>query len=194
MTFAELLRRRLNESADIKRATARDGALLDVLEECAKVMTQCIRDGGTIFFCGNGRSATDAEHLSAEFLGHFYYDRPSISSANLASNMAGMSAIANDYCYEEVFARQIDALGRPGDVLVALSTSGNSPNVIAAVEHANEMGLRTVGLTGRTGGLLASVAEFVFRAPTTDTPRIQECYMTVGHTLCEIVEAQIHPR
>jgi D-sedoheptulose 7-phosphate isomerase len=194
MSLKQLLRQRLTESADVKRAAAGDDELLDVLESCAKVMTQCIRDGGTILFCGNGGSATDAEHLSAEFLGHFYYDRPSISSACLASNTAAMTAIANDYDYRDVFARQVAAVGRAGDVLVGLSTSGNSPNVVAAVERANELGMRTIALTGAEGGRLGLVAELVFRAPTTDTPRIQECYMTVGHTLCEIVEAQIHPR
>lgn len=192
--FKDLLRARLNESAEVKRAAAADDGLLETLESCAKLMTQCIRDGGTIFFCGNGGSATDAEHLSAEFLGHFYYDRPSISSACLASNMAGMSAIGNDYGYEYVFARQIAAVGRPGDVLVGMSTSGNSANVVAALQRANEMGLGTIAFTGATGGRMTSIAHHVFRAPSTDTPRIQECHMTVGHTLCEIVEAEIHPQ
>jgi D-sedoheptulose 7-phosphate isomerase len=190
----ELCRTRLRQSADVKLAAARDEVLLDLLESCVKVMIQCIRDGGTIFFCGNGGSATDAEHLSAEFLGHFAYDRPSISSVCLSSNVAGMSAIANDYSYQDVFSRHLAAVGRPGDVLVTLSTSGNSANVVAAVRQANLMGVRTVALTGSGGGALASVAEFVFRAPTADTPRVQECCMTVGHTLCEIVEAEIHPR
>ncbi len=191
---AQLLGRRLREAADAKRRAAGDPATLTALAEVAEVMVTCLRQGGTVFFCGNGGSSTDAEHLSAELLGHFCYDRPAMASQCLASNTAAMTAIANDYGYEFVFARQLAGLARPGDVLVGLSTSGNSRNVVRAVEQGARMGVTTVAFTGADGGMLAQCADHTFRAPSTDTPRIQECHMTVGHTLCEIVEASIHPR
>ena len=194
MNHAVLLKRRLAEAAAAKARASEDDAQLAVLAAVADAMVGCVRDGGTIFFCGNGGSSTDAEHLSAELLGHFYYDRPSIPSHALASNTAAMTAIGNDYGYEHTFSRQVAALARKGDVLVAMSTSGNSRNVVAAVEVAAGMGVTTVAFTGADGGVLAGRADYAFRAPTTDTPRVQECHMTVGHTLCEIIEAELHPR
>src|SRR5436305_8889902 len=152
---------------------------------------QALRAGGTVFFCGNGGSATDAEHLSAELLGRYYIERAALSSYRLSSNVAAMTAIGNDYSFDEVYARQLAGLARPGDVLVGLSTSGNSPNVVRALEQAAAMGLETVAFTGADGGKAATVARQVFRAPSTDTPRVQECHMTVGHTLCEIVEREL---
>jgi len=193
-THTDLLRQRILASAQAKQRLADDVETLEVLAGIADVLVAALRDGRTVFFCGNGGSATDAEHLSAELLGRFSYDRAALSSYCLSSNVAALTAISNDYAYDAAFARQLAGLARPGDVLVALSTSGNSANVVRAVEQAAEMGVVSVAFTGASGGKLAGLADHVFLAPTDDTPRVQECHMVVGHTLCEIVEAELHPR
>jgi D-sedoheptulose 7-phosphate isomerase len=194
MSYAQILRERIDESARTKDRISSDETLMGVLGEIAAVVVECVRSGGTVFFCGNGGSSTDAEHLSAELLGRFQYDRPSMSSYCLASNTAAMTAIGNDYSFDLTFARPLAGLGRKGDVLVGLSTSGNSRNVAMAVQQAAEMGITSVAFTGADGGRLAAIADHTFRAPSTETARVQECHMVVGHTICEIVEAEIHPR
>ena len=192
--YAEVLRERIDQSAQIKQRVTGDHALMSVLGDIATVVVECVRNGGTVFFCGNGGSSTDAEHLSAELLGRFQYDRPSMSSYCLASNTAAMTAIGNDYSFDLTFARPLAGLGRKGDVLVGLSTSGNSKNVAMAVQQASEMDITSVAFTGADGGRLAAIADYTFRAPSTETARVQECHMVVGHTICEIVEAAIHPQ
>ncbi len=194
MTYTAVLRERITESADTKHRVTKDDALMDTLDDITAAVVGCMAEGRTVFFCGNGGSSTDAEHLSAELLGRFRYDRPSMSSYCLASNTAAMTAIGNDYHYDLTFARQLAGLGRAGDVLVGLSTSGNSANVVQAVLTATELGITTVAFTGADGGTLAGLADYTFRAPSSDTARVQECHMAVGHTICEIVEAAVHPR
>jgi D-sedoheptulose 7-phosphate isomerase len=194
MSYTQVLRERIDESALTKSRVSSDEALMKVLGDIAGVVVDCVRSGGTVFFCGNGGSSTDAEHLSAELLGRFQYDRPSMSSYCLASNTAAMTAIGNDYSFDLTFARPLAGLGRKGDVLVGLSTSGNSRNVAMAVKQAAEMDITSVAFTGADGGQLAAIADYTFRAPSTETARVQECHMVVGHTICEIVEAEIHPR
>jgi D-sedoheptulose 7-phosphate isomerase len=194
MTYTQVLYDRIDESARTKRRLLEDDEMMAVLDGITEAIVRCVRAGGTVFFCGNGGSATDAEHLSAELLGRFQYDRPSMSSHCLASNTAAMTAIGNDYSYDVTFARPLAGLGRPGDVLVGLSTSGNSANVTAAVVQAAEMGITSVAFTGADGGKLAAIADYTFRAPSDETARVQECHMAVGHTICEIVETSIHPR
>jgi D-sedoheptulose 7-phosphate isomerase len=194
MSYTEVLRERIDESARTKHRVTGDDALLTVLDDITTVVVECVRNGGTVFFCGNGGSSTDAEHLSAELLGRFQYDRPSMSSHCLASNTAAMTAIGNDYSFDLTFARPLAGLGRKGDVLIGLSTSGNSKNVVQAVQQASEMDIASVAFTGADGGRLAAIADYTFRAPSNETARVQECHMAVGHTICEIVEAEIHPR
>lgn len=194
MNHTDLLRESLLESARVKASVAEDASTLAALSDLAEIMVRSLRDGGAVFFCGNGGSATDAEHLSAELLGHFRYDRPSIAGQCLSSNTAGMTAIGNDYGYEDVFSRQLQGLAKTGDVLIGMSTSGNSKNVVRAIEQAATMGVTSVAFVGSAGGEMARVADHVFRAPSDDTPRVQECHMTVGHTLCEIIESELHPR
>ncbi|RZS87073.1 phosphoheptose isomerase [Motilibacter rhizosphaerae] len=191
---ADLLRQRLLSSAQVKQRLAEDDQALEQLAEVARVLVECVRAGGTVFFCGNGGSATDAEHMSGELLGRFGYDRPSMPSYCLSSNVSALTAISNDYSFDMVFARQLSGLGKPGDVLVGLSTSGNSPNVVRAVEQAQQMGVVSVAFTGAGGGKLAGLADHVLLAPSDETPRVQECHMAVGHTLCEIVERELHPQ
>jgi D-sedoheptulose 7-phosphate isomerase len=136
----------------------------------------------------------DAGHLAAELLGRFYYDRPSLPSVSLADSTAAMTAIGNDYSYDEVFARQVRGLGAAGDVLVGLTTSGNSRNVVEALRTGRELGMVTVALTGAQGGAVADVADICVQVPTSDTPRVQEACMHLGHSVCEIVEATLYPR
>jgi D-sedoheptulose 7-phosphate isomerase len=193
MSYVDVLRDRIDTSAAIKQRVTGDPALMSALAGITTVLVRCMEHGGTVFFCGNGGSSADAEHLSAELLGRFQYDRPSMSSYCLASNTAAITAIGNDYSYDLTFARPLAGLGRKGDVLVALSTSGNSPNVVRAVETATEMEIVSVAFTGADGGKLASVADYTFRVPSSETARVQECHMVVGHTICEIVEAEVHP-
>jgi len=159
----------------------------------AEVMITSLRAGGKILFFGNGGSAMDAGHLAAELAGRFYRDRPGLAGISLSDGTASLTAIANDYAYDDVFARQIRGLGRPGDVAVGLTTSGNSANVVNALLAARETGLVTVALTGSSGGKVAAIADLCIRVPTDDTPRVQEACMHLGHTICEIVEREMFP-
>ena len=159
----------------------------------AEAMIAALRAGGKVLFFGNGGSSMDAGHLAAELAGRFYRDRPALAGISLSDGTASLTAIANDYGYDEVFARQIRGLGRPGDVAVGLTTSGNSGNVVNGLLTARETGLVTVALTGSSGGKVAAITDFCLRVPTDDTPRVQEACMHLGHTICEIVERGMFP-
>jgi D-sedoheptulose 7-phosphate isomerase len=189
---ADLIRQRLDDSLNIKR----DMLTSDCISEAAAAavaMTSALRAGGKVLFFGNGGSSMDAGHLAAELSGRFYRDRPGLAGVSLADGTAALTAIANDYAYDEVFSRQVRALGRPGDVAVGLSTSGNSRNVVDALMAAREAGMVTVALTGRHGGKVAAAADICICVPTDDTPRVQEACLHLGHTICEIVEREIFP-
>ena len=160
----------------------------------AAVMIAAIRRGRRIFFFGNGGSAGDAQHLAGELLGRFLYDRPALAGQALTTDTSTITAVANDYSYAEVFARQIAGLGRRGDVAVGITTSGHSPNVLKAFQQAKRLGLITVALTGGTGGAAAKAADYAIIVPSRSTPRIQESHITLGHALCELVEAACAPR
>ena len=185
----DLLRERVATSIEAKQRLLRSDAIRLTAEAAARVV-ESLRAGGKVLFFGNGGSSTDAGHLAAELLGRFYADRRPLAAVNLADNTAAMTAIGNDYSYDEVFSRQVRALGVRDDVAVGLSTSGNSANVVRAIEEAAGLGMRTVAFTGASGGKLASVAELCVRVPSDDTPRVQEMCMLLGHTLCEIVERE----
>jgi D-sedoheptulose 7-phosphate isomerase len=189
---AERARERLTEAATIKRQMA-EGTFAEQAVETAQVMIKSLRDGGKVIFFGNGGSAQDAGHLAAELMGRFAFDRPGLAAVSLPDATAAMTAIGNDYSYDEVFARQVLAVGRPGDVAVGLTTSGNSPNVVRALEAASAAGLVTVALTGQGGGKAATVARISLQVPTTDTARAQEACMHLGHVICEMVEAALFP-
>ncbi len=164
------------------------------MADVALVVARALTDGHKVVFCGNGGSSMDAGHLAAELLGRYRYDRPSLPAISLPDSTAAMTAIANDYDYEDVFARQVRGLGQPGDVLVALSTSGNSMNVVRAVEAAAEVGMTTVVLTGPSDGKVVPLADHCVCVGSSDTPRVQEACMHLGHTVCELVEEALHPR
>lgn len=180
---------RFETSAAVKRQFVQIYAqrIVDV----AQVMIRAFHEGRKVLFFGNGGSATDASHLAAEFVGRYHRDRAALPAIALTTDVAAVTCIANDYDYSEIFARQIQAHGRKGDIAVAMSTSGNSHNVLRGVEVANARGLVTLGWTGGTGGKLATLVEYPFIVPSSVTARIQECHLTLGHVLCEFIEERI---
>ncbi|HEX9780284.1 MAG TPA: D-sedoheptulose 7-phosphate isomerase [bacterium] len=161
---------------------------LAAIQKAADVMGQALRTGRKIIWFGNGGSATQSQHMAAEFVGRFQRERAPLPSLSLTENMASVTAIANDYAYEQVFARQLSGLGQPGDVAVGLSTSGNSPNVLAALRQARELTIATVGLTGAGGGAMPALCDVCLVVPSRVTARVQEVHLTVGHILCALVE------
>lgn len=168
--------------------------LLDTIRRVADVMTDALRHGRRILWCGNGGSAADAQHLAAELSGRFYYDRPPLNSEALHCNTSYLTAVANDYGYDLIYSRMINGSCQKGDVLVGLSTSGNSKNIVNAFKKAKELGVIVVALTGETGGEMKALADYLLNVPSTDTPRIQESHIMLGHIICEIVEAAMFPR
>jgi len=181
----------LEDSARVKQALA-DGQA-EAIARAAAVVTEAFRAGGRALLFGNGGSAADALHVAAEWSGRLGRDRAALPALALAANPSELTAIANDYGFERVFARLVEAHGRPGDVAIALSTSGDSPNVLAAVDRARERGLRTLALAGRGGGKLASRVELAIVVPSDDTQRIQEAHIAIGHALATLVEDALFP-
>lgn len=181
-------------SIDTKNHVLADETLLNTVAEVAAAMTEAFKAGKKVLFCGNGGSAADAQHLAAEFSGRFYYDRPPLYSEALHVNSSYVTAVGNDYSYDVIYSRMIEAMGKEGDVLVGISTSGNSPNVVKALEAANKLGMVTVGMTGETGGKMKEVSKFLINIPSKDTPRIQECHILLGHILCQLVEENVFPK
>jgi len=190
----DVVRSRLGDAIMVKQAMSVDDTLSAQVVEVAEVIVAALRGGGKVIFFGNGGSSMDAGHLAAELTGRYLYDRPSLAAFSLSDSTAAVTAIGNDYSYGEVFSRQILGLGRPGDVAIGLTTSGNSANVVRALAAARDMGMETIALTGAKGGDVASVTTRCLRVPTTDTPRVQEACLHLGHTICEIVEATMFPR
>jgi len=182
---------RIQASISVKQLLLQDEPYLASVAEVGLIMIESLRQGGQIFFCGNGGSAADAQHLAAELTGRFLKERPGLSGFALTTNTSTLTAIANDYSYEEVFSRQIEGLARAGDVLLGISTSGNSGNVLRAMEVARRMKVSTVALTGKSGGKLAVAAEHCIRIPSDETPRIQEAHILTGHILAEFVEREL---
>jgi len=146
-----------------------------------------------MLFCGNGGSASDAQHIAAELSGRFYADRPPLYAEALHVNSSFMTAVANDYGYEATYARMVEAKGRKGDILVGISTSGNSPNVVKAIQKAKEIGMTTVGFTGKNGGEMRDICDIMICAPSDDTPRVQEAHILVGHIICQLIEQEMFP-
>ena len=184
------VRDRLEQSIAVKRALLADEALLGQVSELAESCVASLSGGGKVIFAGNGGSFADAQHLSAEFTSRLMLDRAPLASIALGTNSSSMSAIANDYAFDQIFARELRALGMRGDVFVPITTSGNSPNILAAVPAARTIGMRTVALTGESGGKLKELCECI-RVPSTVVARIQECHITIGHVVCEFVEARL---
>lgn len=171
-----------------------DGALRAALEGAVRACVRSLRAGGKLLLAGNGGSAADAQHIAGEFVSRFAYDRPGLAAVALTTDTSILTAIGNDYGYELLFARQVRALGRAGDLLLGYSTSGRSPNVLRALEAARELGLVTVGFTGNRGGPMRELCDHLLEVPSADTPKIQEGHLVLGHVFCGLVEAEMFPR
>lgn len=178
----------IQESINVKIQTLQDDHITTTINQVVNVMVQAFRQGNKVLFCGNGGSAADAQHLAAEFSGRFYKDRDSLPAEALHVNTSYLTAVANDYSFSEIYARIVKGSGKSGDVLVGLSTSGNSANIVAAFEQAKKKNIITVGFTGATGGLMKAHSDYLLPVPSTDTPRIQEVHILLGHIVCQLVE------
>lgn len=190
----DIIRHIVQESVSVKEKIMADNALLERINLAAEAIIETYRQGGKVLFCGNGGSAGDAQHLAAELSGRFYYDRPPLFAEALHVNTSYLTAVANDYSYDVVYSRLVEAFGKKGDVLVGLSTSGNSGNVVKAFQTAQQKEMKTIAFTGDTGGKMAVLADILLNVPSVCTPRIQESHIMIGHILCETVESVIFPK
>jgi D-sedoheptulose 7-phosphate isomerase len=187
----DLVRDRIQSSINVKQALLKDSAFHDLVAQVAMQIVKSLRAGGKVLFFGNGGSAADAQHLAAEFTGRYLKERRALPALALHANTSALTAIGNDYGFEFVFARQLEALGKEGDVAVGISTSGNSSNVIRAMEAAKAKSIYTVALVGASGGAMKELADCALCMPSNETPRIQECHILTGHLICEIVEQML---
>jgi D-sedoheptulose 7-phosphate isomerase len=178
----------IQSSIDVKSKILNDDKLLQTVNDCINVIVSAFEKGNKVLFCGNGGSASDAQHLAAEFSGRFYTDRDALPAEALHCNTSYITAVANDYSYDVIYSRILKGIGNEGDVLIGLSTSGNSKNIVKAFEMAREKRMTTIGFTGSTGGKLKSLSDFLINIPSDDTPRIQESHITLGHIICQMVE------
>ena len=190
----DFIKGKITTSVNLKTSLLQNTAILTAVDKTVTEITACYKNNGKVLWCGNGGSAADAQHLSAELSGRFYYDRPPLFSEALHVNTSYTTAVANDYSYDVIYERLVNAMGVKGDVLIGLSTSGNSPNVVNALKAANAKGMITVGFTGESGGKMKDLCKYLINIPSTDTPRIQECHMLLGHTICEMVEMNLFPK
>jgi D-sedoheptulose 7-phosphate isomerase len=181
----------IEESVAAKQAILNDQAFLNRIETAAEIITESLRNGGKIHFCGNGGSAADAQHLAAELSGRFYFDRPPLNAEALHCNTSYLTAVGNDYGYDLIFSRLLRGTAKAGDVSGGISTSGNSKNILKAFEVAKELGVKIIAMTGATGGAMKDFADILLNVPSTDTPRIQESHIMIGHIVCELVETEM---
>lgn len=178
----------IQASIDTKQQLLQNEKLLQAVCDAVNVIVQAFRNGNRVYFCGNGGSAADAQHLAAEFSGRFYTDRKALPAEALHCNTSYLTAVGNDYGYDVVYSRMIEGIGQKGDVLVGLSTSGNSTNIIKAFEAAREKQMTTIAFTGESGGKMKPLSDYLLNVPSTDTPRIQESHILLGHIICQLVE------
>ena len=184
----------IQQSIAVKQALLDNPEFLDRIQRTAEMITESLRNGGKIHFCGNGGSAADAQHLAAELSGRFYFDRPPLNAEALHCNTSYLTAVGNDYGYDLIFSRLLRGTAKPGDVIVGISTSGNSKNILKAFEVAKEMGVKIVAMTGETGGAMKDYADILLNVASKDTPRIQESHIMIGHIICELVESEMFGR
>lgn len=185
-----LIKQKIQSSIDTKSLLISE-EILELISQISNKIIDCYKSGGKVLFCGNGGSSSDAQHLAAELSGRFYKDRDPLFAESLSVNTSYLTAVANDYSYDVVFSRLVKAFGRPGDILIGLSTSGNSKNVVEAIKMANQIGMTTIGFTGTTMSEISQISNITIKVPSTDTPRIQECHLLIGHIICEIVEREL---
>lgn len=186
--------RSIEASIAAKQALLADKERIAAIQKATQTLIRALKEGHRVLWCGNGGSAADAQHLAAELSGRFYYDRPPLNSEALHCNTSYLTAVANDYGYNLIYSRMINGACHPGDVLVGISTSGNSENIYNAFIKARELGVTTIAMTGESGGKMKELADILLNVPSTDTPRIQECHILIGHIICEIVEKEMFPR
>ena len=189
--YEEIIGHAIRESIKIKQYVLDDQHLISIIDIVAEEIINAFRHDKKVLLCGNGGSAADAQHLAAELSGRFYIDRPPVFAEALHVNTSYLTAVANDYSFDEVYARLVRAKGRPEDVLIAISASGNSLNIIKAINVARELDMIVVGFTGQTGGRMASLCNYLINIPSQDTARIQEAHILIGHIICEIVEREL---
>jgi D-sedoheptulose 7-phosphate isomerase len=189
--FEHRVSRLIEESIAAKQSLFKSEEVVSTVAKVSEILVQALKRGNKVLLFGNGGSAADAQHIAAELVGRFAFDRPPLPAIALSVNSSCVTAIGNDYGYDRVFSRQLEALARAGDVAIGISTSGNSPNVVMALSVAKKMELHTVALTGNTGGQLINTVDYCIRVPSNHTPRIQECHILIGHILSELVEQEI---
>ena len=181
----------IQASIDVKQKLLEDDEILHTIQAVVSRLEDALNNGNRIYFCGNGGSAADAQHLAAEFSGRFYRDRKALPAEALHCNTSYLTAVANDYSFDVIYARLIEGISNHGDALIGLSTSGNSANIVKAFEVAKAKGVVTIGLTGMSGGLMKGLSDYFINIPSTDTPRIQESHILVGHIICQLVEEKM---
>lgn len=181
----------IQASIDVKQQLLENEELIGTIVKAADTISEALKNNGRIYFCGNGGSAADAQHLAAEFSGRFYKDRKALPAEALHCNTSYLTAVANDYSYDVIYARLVEGITNKGDVLIGLSTSGNSANIVKAFEVAKNTGVITIGFTGQGGGVMKSLSDLLINVPSIDTPRIQESHILAGHIICQLVEETI---
>lgn len=188
------IRNIIKESIGVKELILSDEKLISNIEKAAQIIVDCYRNKGKVLFCGNGGSAADAQHLAAELSGRFYYDRPALEAEALHVNTSYLTAVGNDYSFDQIYSRILSASGKAGDVLVGISTSGNSKNVLEAQKVAKQKGMKIISLTGESGGEMKNSTDCLINVPSKLTPRIQESHILIGHIICQIVEEELFPQ
>ena len=191
MAMKDYIRDQVKASIGVKELFLKDEKNIELLDRIAGDLIAVYRAGKKTLIAGNGGSAADAQHIAAEFVSRFYFDRPALASIALTTDTSALTAIGNDYGYELLFSRQLEANGQAGDIYIAISTSGNSKNVIKSLESAKKLGIKTVGMTGKSGGKMKDMVDYCICVPSDETPRIQECHILIGHILCAAVEKEL---
>lgn len=187
----DYIRQQVKDSIETKQKFLADEKNIELLDTIAAELIAAYRAGKKTLIAGNGGSAADAQHIAAEFVSRFYFDRPALASIALTTDTSALTAIGNDYGYELLFSRQLEANGQAGDFYIAISTSGNSPNILKSLESAKKLGIKTIGFTGASGGKMKNLVDYCVCIPSNETPRIQECHILVGHILCAAVEKEL---
>ena len=187
----DLIRRNISDSISVNQKLLKNDTILTEITKVVDLIVEAFNNGNKLLFCGNGGSAADAQHLAAEFSGRYYLNRPPLHAEALHTDTSFMTAVSNDFSFDEVYARLIQGIGKQGDILIGMSTSGNSKNVIKALEEAKKKNIITIGFTGKANGNMKPYCDFLINIPSDDTPRIQECHLMLGHAICELVEKEL---
>ena len=187
----DLIRRNISDSITVKQELLQNDAIMVDITKVADLIVEAFNNGNKLLFCGNGGSAADAQHLAAEFSGRYYLNRPPLHAEALHTDTSFMTAVSNDFSFDDVYARLIQGIGKKGDILIGMSTSGNSKNVIKALEEAKKKNIITIGFTGKANGNMKPYCDYLINIPSDDTPRIQECHLMLGHAICELVEKEL---